>query len=113
MTIKEYITSKFNSLQIAETFYADMLIESGLSADAEYDSTNQQSVGLAIISMIEEIALMPKLSSISEGGMSMSWNYADLGKYYLYLCRKWGVNANKDIVADMGVSSIIDKSNIW
>lgn len=89
------------------------MMASGLSLDDEYTFDIAPIVGKAMVSVIEDIMLAPRLSNVNEGGFSMSWEFSDLGKYYVFLCKKWGINVNDDVLNVAGLSSIIDKSNIW
>lgn len=81
--------------------------------DEEYTFEIAPSVGKAMASTIEELVLAPRLSNVNEGGFSMSWDFADLGKYYVYLCKKWGVTVNNDVLSATGTTAIIDASNLW
>lgn len=114
MTIRDYIQSKFGAFgNISEAELLDMSIAGGFSLDYEYNEGVADLVGKASVKFIEEKAVAPKLTSVNEGGFSASWDYSSMGKYYLYLCAKHGVEVNKDTLANMGVKVILDKSNIW
>jgi len=113
MTIKEYITDKFLPFGVRESQIAELVIESGLSLDEEYSSSNVQAVGVAMCSLIEELALSPYQKSVSESGFSMSWDFAKIGNYYRWLCKKYGVNPNVDTLAALGLSSIVDRTSKW
>lgn len=110
MTIRQYIQQKmaaFGKLSDAD------LVDSGLALDSEYSEENAQEVGIALCSLIGERVLAPYVSNVSENGFSMSWNRDNLGKYYLWLCRKYGVTPNDDVLSMLGVSLIRDMSHIW
>lgn len=113
MTVKEYISTKLNSLQIPPSVYNDIVMDSALSLDEEYNSENRVLVNTSMVSLLEEMILMPKMSNVNENGFSVSWDYSTLGKYYLWLCRKWGVTPNKDVVAALGTNTIIDRTSSW
>ena len=113
MTIREYITQKLQAFSLNEAVLMDFMISTGLSMDDEYNSDVAPLVGKAMVSTIEEIILAPRLSNVNEGGFSMSWDFSDLGKYYIFLCKKWGICVNDDILNVAGLSAIIDKSDIW
>ena len=85
----------------------------GLSLDAKYTSAIAPNVGKALALTIEELILAPRLSNVNESGFSMSWDFADLGKYYVYLCDKWGVTPKEEALAVTGLSAIMDKTSIW
>ena len=67
----------------------------------------------AMISVIEELMLAPYMSNVNENGFSVSWDYSRIGQYYMWLCRKYGVAPDDEVVAALGLSTITDKSDIW
>ncbi len=113
MTISAYISEKLKAYGITEAQLVDVSLSSGLDLDSDVLANNQTSVGIALTHTLEECILAPRLSNVSENGFSMSWNYESVGKYYLWLCRKWGVTPNDDVLAMLGVSSIIDRTDNW
>lgn len=113
MTIREYILTKFEAFSINDAVLQDVIIGTGLDLDGEYDSDSQEEAGKAQCGMIEELILMPRMSNISENGFSQSWDYASLGRYYLWLCRRWGVKPNVETVAALGIPTITDRSSVW
>lgn len=113
MTIREYVTQKLQAFNTSEAVLADFMMSLGMSLDDEYTFDIAPSVGKAMASTIEGLVLAPRLSNINEGGFSMSWDFADLGKYYVYLCKKWGVPVNNDVLSATGTSAIIDVTNLW
>ena len=113
MTIRDYVSQKLQALGVTE---ADMMDLAGLlevSLDDEYTSDVAPSVGKAIAQSIGELMLAPRLSNVNEGGFSLSWDFDNLGKYYLFLCNKWGIKPNDDVLNVAGLSAIMDKTNIW
>lgn len=113
MTIRAYITDKLKAFGVSEAQLVDFSISSGLNLDKEFDSPDTKKVGVGLVQTIEELVLAPKMSNVSEAGFSMSWDFSSLGQYYIWLCRKWGVSPNADVLALMGISTILDKSNKW
>lgn len=113
MTIREYVSQKLRAFNLTEADFADIMMSSGVSLDDEYTFEVAPSVGKAMVSAISEVVLAPRLSNVNEGGFSMSWDFGDIGKYYVYLCNKWGVPVNNDVLAASGLSAIIDKSDCW
>lgn len=113
MTIREYITQRLQSFNVSEALLTDFVMSSGLSLDDDYTFDIAPIVGKAMVSVIEDIMLSPRLSNVSEGGFSMSWEFLDMGKYYVFLCKKWGISVNEDVLNVAGLSAIMDKSNIW
>lgn len=75
-----------------------MSLSGGFNLDEEYSADNALSVGVAMVNLVAEIILQGKQSSINENGFSASWNYDSLGKYYLWLCKKYGIDPDADIV---------------
>lgn len=113
MTIKEYIVGKFEAFNISEAILADVMTEAGLDIEQDYGSDVSQSTGEAMCRICEELVFAPKLKSVSEGGMSLSWDMSSLGKYYLWLCRRYGRKPNKDTLGMMDMSVIIDRTSSW
>ena len=111
MKIREYISQKLRAWNITDAQLED--ISSGIDLDEEYTSDNFQVVGKAIISVIEELMLAPYMSNVNENGFSVSWDYSRIGQYYMWLCRKYGVDPDDEVVAALGLSTITDKSDIW
>lgn len=111
MKIREYISQKLRAWNITDAQLKD--ISSGIDLDEEYTSDNSQVVGKAMISVIEELMLAPYMSNVNENGFSVSWDYSRIGQYYMWLCRKYGVAPDDEVVAALGLSTITDKSDIW
>ena len=75
---------------------------------------SQLNIGnYTMISVIEELMLAPCMSNVNENGFSVSWDYSRIGQYYMWLCRKYGVAPDNEVVAALGLSTITDKSDIW
>lgn len=108
MTNKEYILSKLVAFEVSEAQLADMEID----LEDTY-KPNSPDVGIAMILLVEELILAPRRTNITENGFSVSWNYADLGKYYLYLCKRYGATANDKILDLLGLSRIVDRTDTW
>ena len=87
--------------------------EYGLDVNQDYSVEFQLATNKAIVGIIEEQVLAPRLASVNEGGFSMSWNYSDLGKLYMYLCKKYGLTPNDDVVSLLGINMIKDASAKW
>lgn len=113
MTIREYVSQKLQAFNVTEAVLTDMAGLLPMSLDTEYTFDVASSVGKALAQTIEELILAPRLSNVNEGGFSMSWDFANLGSYYLYLCKRWGVSVNEDVVAASGISAVTDKSEMW
>lgn len=113
MTIRAYISDKLKAFGISEAQLIDMSISSGLDLESDVMANDPTSVGIALTHTLEECILAPRLNNVSESGFSMSWNYDSVGKYYLWLCNKWGVTPKDDVLAILGISSIIDRTDYW
>ena len=113
MTIREYISQKLPSFNLTEAQFADINADFGLDVNQEYSREYQMAANKANVGLIEEKVLAPRLESVNEGGFSMSWNYSDLGKLYMYLCKKYGLTPNDDVVSLLGINMIKDASAKW
>ena len=92
MTIAEYIKSKVQSfgIPVSEADLLDVMLASGLDekADEEVAAENMPAVAYGIYTFIPVLLTRPK--SISEGGVSMSWDTNGLRAYYSLLCKMYG-----------------------
>ena len=114
MTIKDYILQKLSAFgAISEAELLDMSNTGDFTLNDEYDTDTTQAVGVAITHFIEGKVLAPTVKSVSEGGFSASWDYSNLGKYYLWLCNKHDVKPNDTVLGLLGVNVIRDVSNLW
>ena len=111
MSIREYISQKFQAWNITMSYLMDICLD--LNLDDEYTPEVSDSVGKAMVSIIEELMLAPSMSQVNENGFSVSWDYSRIGQYYMWLCRKYGVDPNTDVMAALGLSTITDMSDIW
>jgi hypothetical protein len=109
MTVGEYIASTLPGLTVPESF----LVDAGLDTGAQYTSDMFHTVGTAMVQMLAGIILAPSVKSVNENGFSMSWDRENLGKYYLWLCKRYGVTPDPDVVSLLGISAITDISDIW
>lgn len=108
MTNGEYMMQRLRAFDISEA----QLIDSGIDLAADY-VPGSRSVALGLIRVIEDLVLAPQRTNISENGFSVSWDTGKLGRYYLYLCRKWGVAPNSDVTQDLQIPTITDVSREW
>ena len=99
MKIAEYIKEKIQSFGIAmsETDFFDVMLASGLSekSDEEITEDDMSAVAYGIYTFIPVLLTRPK--SISEGGVSVSWDIGGLKEYYSLLCKTYGFD---DLLAD-------------
>ena len=101
MTNEEYITKALSKFEVSTDDIDLILIENGLDAIAELDIVSAKQ---AICKSLR--AWLPIHSSISEGGVSKSWNIEAVKLYYTSLCRELGFD-------DSGTPQVRDRSNIW
>lgn len=113
MTVREYVTQKMQAFNVTEAFLVDFVNASGLSLDDEYTFDVAPIVGKALAQTIAELILAPRLSNVNESGFSMSWDFSELGKYYSYLCKKWGMEPEDEVLTVSGISVIMDKTSMW
>lgn len=113
MTIRAYISDKLKAYGITEAQLVDLSISLGINPDSDVEDNTPTAVGIALTQTLEECILAPRITSVSENGFSLSWNYESVGKYYLWLCRKWGVTPNDDVLGMLGISTIIDRTENW
>lgn len=113
MTIRAYISDKLRAFGISEAQLVDMSLSSGLDLESDVMEADPTIVGVTLTHTLEEVILAPKMTNINESGFSASWDFNSVGKYYIWLCRKWGLTPNDDVLSMLGLSTITDRTNIW
>lgn len=113
MTVREYISDKLKAFGITEAQLVDVYLNTGLNLEADVTAQPTATVGVALTRTLEELILAPRMSNVSESGFSMSWDFANVSKYYLWLCKKWGLTPDSEVLAAMGLSVISDKTSKW
>lgn len=113
MTIRAYISDKLKAFGISEAQLVDMSLSSGLDLESDVAEENADAVGVMMTHTLEEVILAPKMTNINESGFSASWDFDSVGKYYLWLCRKYGLTPNDDALSMLGLSTITDRTNVW
>jgi len=108
MTNGEYMRERLRAFDISEA----QLLDSGIDLTAPYVA-GSRPVALAMIRILEDLVLAPQRTNISEGGFSVSWDTTNLGRYYKYLCSKYGVEPNSVVTENMGIPTITDVSSNW
>lgn len=112
MTVREYITDALTGFKIPASVFADLDL-SGLDLEDEYSKDNYAEVGKGIVSALESMMFSPRRTNISENGFSESWNYADMGKMYVRLCKRYGLTPSDDVLEMSGISTVTEKTDIW
>ncbi len=108
MTNREYILEQMRAFAPTES---DLLKVKGIDLNAElsdYEVTEK-----AMIPLLAEMALSPFMKSVNENGFSVSWDIGKMGWLYSYLCAKYGVKPDANVLAALGMSVIIDRTNKW
>lgn len=107
MNVREYICSLLKGITIPEAF----LVDTGLDLEEEY--TPSMPIGRPLVTLVEGIINAVSVKSVSENGFSMTWDTDRLGKFYLWLCRKYGIKPDAEALATLGISAIVDISDTW
>ena len=91
MTVKEYISSKFQpfGIQLSEADLLDLCLNAGCELEREMSAETIGKVSVAMARFIPSLLL--RASSISESGFSMSWNTPGIKDYYSMLCKRYGL----------------------
>lgn len=91
MTVKEYISQRFQSfgIQLSEADLLDVFLSAGISGEGEMGDAVNVQVQVAMAKFIPSLLL--RASSVSESGFSMSWNIQGIKDYYSMLCRRYGL----------------------
>lgn len=88
MTVKEYITQKFQTfgISLSEADIYDITL--GIIGDDVSDN-NLGPINVGMINYIPTLLL--RATSISESGFSMTWNIQGIKDYYSMMCKKYGL----------------------
>lgn len=111
MTNWEYVQIKLKAWNVDCSQALPVFTARGVNPDSEYD--NGADVQNVLLDLVEESCLAPYLKNVNENGFSVSWDYSNVGRYYLWLCKRLGRTPDNDVLAALGISSITDKSDIW
>lgn len=107
MTIKEYITDKFQSFGITLS-KADLFdVSMSVNMNDDMTSENRNRVYLALIKTVIPQWLL-RAKTVSENGFSISWDSEALLKWYSWLCSELGIEDELN-----GTTSIEDGSDLW
>ncbi|WP_042369781.1 DUF6706 family protein [Bacteroides neonati] len=91
MTVKDYITQKFQTfgIQLSEADLLDVCLNSKISGEDEMNQDCHSRVTVAIAKFIPSLLL--RATSIGESGFSMSWNIEGIKQYYSFACKQYGL----------------------
>lgn len=112
MTVGEYILDKLQAFGPTPAL-AEELTAEGVDLSATLDASTLPAAGAAMCRALGWLLLAPRRTSVSEGGFSMSWDWGQAAKLYLWLCRRWDVAPDPGLQTLLGVSSIKDTSRLW
>lgn len=113
MTVREYLVSELRPFGVTEAELTDISHSLSVPMDEEYTAGNTEAVRKALAAALPAFILKPRMGSVSENGFSVSWNYDNLTKYYLWLCRSLGIEPDETVAALAGLSVITDKTDAW
>lgn len=108
MTVKEYITSKFQQfgITLSDADLADIEL-SGVNLDDELTEENKAAALTVMVKSIIPTFLL-RAKSVSENGFTISWDNDALMTYYTWLCSDLGI---EDTLT--GVRQIVDITHYW
>lgn len=112
MTVGEYISGELAPFFVEASVSLDMFLFT-IDLNETYSASNEKATNVALLNAIERVMLRPRVEQVNENGFSATIKFDDMGKYYAYLCKRYGVTPNADIVAGSGVSVIKEISNRW
>ena len=107
MTNGEFIQKQLVAFGITD---ADLALVTDVKIDDELDVTAAEK---AMIPLIAVLSMKPYQKSVSENGFSVSWDIGKIGWWYRYLCSKYGIKPDANVMEALGLSVIVDKTNKW
>ena len=105
MTTKEYLVSKLRRFDVDEESIDILIFENNLNGEEQITEANE--LRKIICNGIAE--WIPLYSSITEGGVTKSWNFESLKLYYSLLCAE--LNIEDTLTKEQRV--INNASNRW
>ena len=108
MTNGEFIISQLGAFGVTD---ADlMIISDTVKLDDELIVADAEK---AMIPLIAKATMSPYQKSVSEHGLSVSWDMGNIGWWYRYLCKKYGVTPDPMVESALGLSVIKDRTSKW
>ena len=104
---------EFAAFGVTEAQLLDVLTSSSCYPDDECVEMTAKARQEITLKVLESLLFRPRVKSISESGVSISYDFDGLGRWYMFLCRQLGKTPNDEIVGMLGLSTIIDKTNMW
>ncbi len=112
MTVLDYIMRRFSCIgEMTDTGASDFALDFGFQANKEATSEDMKAIALSIDSFIEKHILHP--TSFVEGDLSKSWNTDSIKNYAMIMLKKYGITPNSETSALLGISRIIDRTDLW
>lgn len=109
MTNGEFISSQLAAYGITD---ADLLL---VSEDIKVDDelTSVADAEKAMITLIAKCAMAPYQKSVSEHGLSVSWDMSGISWWYRFLCKKYGITPDETVMEALGQTVIKDRTSKW
>ena len=112
MTILDYIKQRFSYIgEISDAGASDFALDFGFGIDEEVTDEGKRAIAALIDEFVERNILHP--TSMSEGGVSVSYGNDTVKNHGLLMLRKYGIKLNDEASALMGLSTIKNVSNLW
>ena len=112
MTTLAYIKQRFSYIgEISDAGASDFALDFGFGTDEEVTDEGKKAITASIDGFIERNILYP--TSMSEGGVSVSYGNDAVRNHGLLMLRKYGIRLNDETSSLAGLSIIKDVSNLW
>lgn len=112
MTTLDYIKQRFSYIgEISDEGAFDFAIDFGLEPKGEVTDEEKKTISTSINGFVDRNVFHP--TSMSEGGVSVSYGNDAIQNHCLLKLRKYGITLNDEISAWVGLSTIKDISNLW
>lgn len=108
MTNGEFIRSRLTAFGVTDADF--MTIIQDVKPDEELDVATAEK---AMIPLLAELVMRPYQKSINENGFSVSWDMSGIGWWYRYLCSKYGIKPDANVMEALGLSVIVDRTSKW
>lgn len=108
MTNGDFILSQLKAFGIDDSDL--MIIADDVELDAELVVKDAER---AMIPLLAKAAMSPFQKSQSEHGISVTWEIGQLAWWYRFLCKKYGVKPDEEVLEALGLSYIKDATNKW
>ena len=108
MTNGEFIRAQLVSFGVNDADF--MVALENVDPDEELDLETAER---AMIPLLEVLAVKPYLKNINENGFSLSWDMSKIGWWYRYLCKKYGIKPDANVMEALGLSVIVDRTSKW